>query len=57
MTKVIVKGNDIEKALKILKKKTATMLKTLKEHRYYKKPSQIKRERNNASKRKRKIKK
>jgi len=51
--KIIVNGNNIEKALRILKKKTISMLREYRDRRYYKKPSQIKRERNNASKRKR----
>jgi len=46
-------GEPIEKALRLLKKKTASMLKEFRERRYYKKPSQIRRERDKASKRKR----
>ena len=54
MIKIIVReGEPIEKALRILKKKTAGMLKELRERRYFKKPSQIKRERNKEAKRKR----
>jgi len=52
--KIIVNGNNIEKALKLLKKKTIAMLKKHREKRYYKKPSQIRRERDKNSKRKRK---
>lgn len=51
--RIIVKGNDINKALRILKKKTAGLLKEFRDRRYYKKPSQVRRERNNDSKRKR----
>ena len=51
--KIIVQGNNIEKALRILKKKTMPILKEFRDRRYYKKPSQIRRERNKDSKRKR----
>lgn len=51
--KIYVSGNNIEKALRLLKKKTVGMLKEYRERMYYKKPSQIKRERDKASKRKR----
>ncbi len=45
MIKIIVReGEPIDKALRLLKKKTAGMLKDLRERRYFKKPSQIKRE-------------
>lgn len=46
-------GEPIEKALRILKKKTAGLLREYRERRYYKKPSQVKREKIKASKRKR----
>ena len=51
--KIIVQGNNIEKALRILKKKTMPILKEFRDRRYYKKPSQIRRERNKASKKNR----
>ena len=51
--KIIVEGNNIEKALHIFKKKTAFIIKEYKDRRYYKKPSQIRHERNKSNKRKR----
>jgi len=42
---VIVKGNNVEKALRVLKKKVQKngLLKELRERQYYQKPSEIKR--------------
>jgi len=55
MIKIFIReGEPIEKALRILKKKTAEMLREYRERQYYKKPSQIRRERDQASRRKRK---
>lgn len=51
--KIFVQGTNIEKALRILKKKTAGMLKEYKERRKFKKPSQIRHERNQSIIRKR----
>lgn len=46
-------GEPIDKALRILKKKTAGLLREYRERRYFKKPSQIRREKIKASQRKR----
>lgn len=45
MVTVIVKGNNVEKALRILKKKVQKngLLKELRDRQYYQKPSEIKR--------------
>ena len=45
MVTVIVKGNNVEKALRVLKKKVQKngLLKELRERQYYQKPSEIKR--------------
>jgi len=42
---VIVKGNNVEKALRVLKKKVQKngLLKELRDRQYYQKPSEIKR--------------
>ena len=53
--KVIVRNErDLDKALRRLKKMTMGMFKDLRERRYFKKPSQIKREKYKANRRKRK---
>lgn len=45
MVTVIVKGNNVEKALRVLKKKVQKngLLKELRDRQYYQKPSEIKR--------------
>ena len=54
ITIIVREGEHIDKALRLLKKKTAGMLKELRERRYFKKPSQIKREKRKEAERKRK---
>jgi len=46
MTEVIVRGNNVEKAMRILKKKLLRdgLMKEMKERQYYSKPSEVKRE-------------
>ena len=55
--KIFVDRDNIEKALRILKKKHAPILKEYRERRYYKKPSEIRRERDKEARRKIKRKK
>ena len=54
MTIYIRNGESIEKALRILKKKTAPILKEYRERRFYKKPSEIIREKIKEARRKNK---
>jgi small subunit ribosomal protein S21 len=46
MTEVIVRNNNVEKAMRILKKKLLRdgLMKEMKERQYYSKPSEVKRE-------------
>ena len=46
MTKVTVRGNNVEKAIKVLKKKLLNdgVMRDLKERQHYSKPSAVKRE-------------
>ena len=46
MTEVIVRNNNVEKAMRILKKKLLRdgLMKQMKERQYYSKPSEVKRE-------------
>ena len=46
MTKVTVRGNNVEKAIKVLKKKLLNdgVMRELKERQHYSKPSAVKRE-------------
>ena len=46
MTEVIVRNNNVEKAMRILKKKLLRdgLMKEIKERQYYSKPSEVKRE-------------
>ena len=54
MTIYIRNGESIEKALRMLKKKTAPILKEYRDRRYFKKPSVIIREKNKEARRKNK---
>tara|TARA_B100001063_G_scaffold129710_1_gene121249 strand:- start:108 stop:314 length:207 start_codon:yes stop_codon:yes gene_type:complete len=46
MTEVIVRNNNVEKAMRVLKKKLLRdgLIKEIKERQYYSKPSEVKRE-------------
>ena len=46
MTEVIVRNNNVEKAMRILKKKLLRdgLMKEMRERQYYSKPSEVKRE-------------
>lgn len=46
MTEVIVRNNNVEKAMRVLKKKLLRdgLMKEMKERQYYSKPSEVKRE-------------
>ena len=46
MTEVIVRNNNVEKAMRMLKKKLLRdgLMKEMKERQYYSKPSEVKRE-------------
>ena len=46
MTEVIVRNNNVEKAMRVLKKKLLRdgLMKEIKERQYYSKPSEVKRE-------------